>query len=56
MSIEDLAAACGLHTLSVARIERGTQNVTWESLVNIATALDVDVLDVVRRASATHSG
>lgn len=52
MTIEALAVAAGLHSHSVERIERGEQNITWESLASIATALDAEVLDVVRRASA----
>jgi transcriptional regulator with XRE-family HTH domain len=50
LSIEALAAEADLHTVSVSRIEGGKQNPTWIALTNIATALDVQILDLVRLA------
>jgi transcriptional regulator with XRE-family HTH domain len=50
LSIESLAAEADLHTVSVSRIEGGKQNPTWIALTNIATALDVQILDLVRLA------
>jgi transcriptional regulator with XRE-family HTH domain len=50
LSIEALAAEADLHTVSVSRIEGGKQNPTWIALRNIATALDVQILDLVRLA------
>lgn len=52
LSIEALASEADLHTVSVSRIEGGTQNLTWEALSNLADALDVDVIDLVRLASS----
>jgi transcriptional regulator with XRE-family HTH domain len=51
LSIEALAAEADLHTFSVSRIERGKQNPTWLALSNLATALGVDLVDLVRLAS-----
>jgi transcriptional regulator with XRE-family HTH domain len=50
LSIEALAGEADLHTVSVSRIEGGTQNLTWEALTNLADALDVDAVDLVRMA------
>ncbi|HEU4905311.1 MAG TPA: helix-turn-helix transcriptional regulator [Solirubrobacterales bacterium] len=50
LSIEALAAEAELHTVSVSRIEGGKQNPTWIALVSLATAIDVDVLELVRLA------
>lgn len=50
LSIEALAAEAELHTVSVSRIEGGKQNPTWIALVSLATAIDVDVIDLVRLA------
>lgn len=51
LSIEALAGEAGLHTVSVSRIEGGTQNLTWEALTRLADALEVDVLEIVRLAT-----
>lgn len=48
---EDLAHESGFHRVSIGRIERGEQNLTWIGLGNLATALDVKVLDLVRLAA-----
>lgn len=50
-SIEALAAEADLHAVSVSRIERGRQSPTWESVVGLATALDVDLGDLARLAA-----
>jgi transcriptional regulator with XRE-family HTH domain len=51
LSIEALAAEADLHTVSVSRIEGGKQNLTWIALANLATALDVELVDLVRLAA-----
>lgn len=45
-----LAAEAELHTVSVSRIEAGKQNLTWIALVSLATAIDVDVVELVKLA------
>lgn len=50
-SLEALASEADLHTVSVTRIEAGNQNMSWITLTNIATALDVDAVELVRRAA-----
>ncbi len=50
MSIEALAAEADMHPYSVSRIERGEQNPSWITLVSLADALDVDVMELVRLA------
>jgi DNA-binding XRE family transcriptional regulator len=51
LSIEALAAEADLHTVSVTRIEGGKQNPTWMALAGLATALDVELVDLVRLAT-----
>ena len=51
LTIEALAGNADLHTVSVSRIEAGTQNLTWEALTNLADALEVEAVDLVRLAS-----
>jgi transcriptional regulator with XRE-family HTH domain len=55
LSIEALAAEADLHTVSVSRIEGGKQNPTWVALTNIALALDVQIIDLVRLAGEQPS-
>ena len=50
LSIEALAGEASLHTVSVSRIEGGTQNPTWQALTSLADALDVDAVELVRLA------
>jgi len=50
LSIEDLAADAGLHWTSVSRIENGKQSPTWDSVANLATALDIEIADLARDA------
>ena len=51
LSIEALAGEASLHTVSVSRIEGGTQNLTWQALSSLADALGVEMIDLVRLAS-----
>lgn len=51
LSIEALAGKAELHTVSVSRIEGGKQNPTWTALSNLATALEVEMVDLVRLAA-----
>jgi len=51
LSIEALAADADLHTVSVSRIEGGKQNPSWLALTSLASALDVEVVDLVRLAA-----
>lgn len=51
LTIETLAAEAELHAVSVSRIERGKQNVTWIALLSLAAVLDVEILDLVRLAT-----
>jgi transcriptional regulator with XRE-family HTH domain len=51
LSIEALADEAGLHSVSVSRIESGKQNPTWIALAGLSTALDVELLDLVRLAA-----
>lgn len=51
LSIEALAGEASLHTVSVSRIEGGTQNLTWLALSNLADALGVDIIELVRLAT-----
>ena len=50
LSIEALATEADLHTVSVSRIEGGTQNLTWQALSNLADALEVELIDLVQLA------
>ncbi len=50
LSIEALAGEADLHTVSVSRIEGGTQNLTWQALSNLADALGLEMIDLVRLA------
>ncbi len=51
LTSEGLAHETGLHRFSISRIEGGKQNPTWVALSKIATALDVALVDLVKRAS-----
>jgi transcriptional regulator with XRE-family HTH domain len=50
---EDLAHESGFHRVSISRIERGKQDPSWTGLTKIASALDVELIDLVRRAGKT---
>jgi len=49
-SQEDLARSCGRHFTYIGRIERGEQNVTVAVLHDIATALGVQIADLLIEA------
>jgi transcriptional regulator with XRE-family HTH domain len=51
LTIEALANEAELHPVSISRIEAGEQNLTWTALAGIATALDVELLELVRLAA-----
>ncbi len=51
LSIEALAGEAELHTVSVSRIENGKQNLTWMALSNLASVLEVEILDLVQLAT-----
>jgi transcriptional regulator with XRE-family HTH domain len=51
LSIEDLAAAAGIHWTSVSRIENGRQNPTWDAVAELANALHVEIGDLARIAA-----
>jgi transcriptional regulator with XRE-family HTH domain len=51
LSIEALAAEADLHAVSVSRIEGGKQNPTWIALSNLATALDVEMIELIKLAT-----
>jgi transcriptional regulator with XRE-family HTH domain len=54
LSIEALAAEADLHTVSVSRIEAGKQNPTWNALASLASALGVELVDLVKLAAEQH--
>ena len=43
LTIEDLAAAAGMHPTYLSGIERDVRNPTWSKLCGLADALDVSV-------------
>lgn len=51
LSMTVLAERSGLSQASVSYIERGMRIPTLDTLLRIATALDVDLSDLIRRAS-----
>jgi len=51
LSIEDLAAAAGIHWTSVSRIENGRQNPTWDAVAELASALHIEIGDLARLAA-----
>lgn len=44
----DLAAACGFEESSIGRLENGNTNPTIKTLVKIAMALEIKLIDLVR--------
>jgi len=52
LTLEDLAAAAGVHRTSISLVERGDRNVTVATASRIARALGVSVSDLIREAEA----
>lgn len=52
LTLDALAAAAGMHTTYLSRIERGHSNPTWEKLIGIANALDLPISAIVAAAEA----
>lgn len=50
MTLEQLAAAADLSAPTISEMERGVVGYTWESLEDIAAALDCDPGDLLSRA------
>lgn len=50
LTVEGLAHETGLHRYSIFRIETGEQNVSWTVLTGIASALGIEILELVRLA------
>jgi transcriptional regulator with XRE-family HTH domain len=47
ISQEALAADAGLHRTYVGAIERGERNVSIDNIERLATALDIDIVDLL---------
>ena len=47
MSQEQLAEDCGLHRTYVGSVERGERNVSIDNMERIATALQVDIAELL---------
>ena len=45
---EDVAYRCGLSVSAYARIERAAVNPTWTTVVRVAEALDIGLVDLAR--------
>jgi transcriptional regulator with XRE-family HTH domain len=53
LTIEGLAHEAELHPTYVSGIERGRNNPSLDVLVHVASALDVSLSELMRRAEAT---
>jgi XRE family transcriptional regulator, regulator of sulfur utilization len=49
-SIEAVAAKAGIHWTSVSRIETGKQNPTWDIVVSLADALEMEIAELAALA------
>lgn len=49
LSQEQLAATCGLHRTYVGSVERGERNVSIDNMERLSQALEVDVVELLRR-------
>lgn len=50
MSIEALASEAEIHWTYLSGIENGKRNPSWDVLCRIASALDIEILELVRLA------
>jgi transcriptional regulator with XRE-family HTH domain len=50
MSIEALAGEAEIHWTYLSGIENGKRNPSWDVLCRIASALDIEILELVRLA------
>lgn len=55
ISMDHVAAKSGLSQPMISYVERGLRNPTLDTLLRIATALDVDLSRLIRRASKQPS-
>jgi transcriptional regulator with XRE-family HTH domain len=55
VSIEALAGEADIHWTYLSGIENGKQNPSWDVLCRIASALDVEILELVRLADEQGS-
>lgn len=56
LSMDDLSELAVVSLTSIGKIERGVQSPSAETLVRIATALDVDAGSFIRGITADHYG
>jgi transcriptional regulator with XRE-family HTH domain len=53
---EQLAVKAGFHRTYIGSVERGEQNITLESCVRFADALDLRVFDLMQNTLLKYSG
>jgi transcriptional regulator with XRE-family HTH domain len=56
VSQEDLASAAGIHTTYLSGIERGHRNPSWNVVVSLAAALDIETSALAQRVEAAVAG
>ena len=49
LSQEFLAAEAGVHRTYIGSVERGERNVSVDTMERLATALHIDIVDLLRR-------
>lgn len=49
MKQQTLAEAAGIGVAHLSKIERGRGNPTWSTVVSIAEALDLSIIEIARR-------
>jgi transcriptional regulator with XRE-family HTH domain len=52
LSMTVLAARAGLSQQMVSYVERGMRNPTLDTLIRVTTAMEVDLADLIKRASS----